>query len=96
MSISTLVQLNSFKIFFSIRAQPMIDDTEEIILLTQILRKRRRKMRNCRATRSVSWFQVHDAFTQVVYLSKNVYYSQFDFPVEMSIANNIKDVYIRY
>ena len=54
MSISTLVELNSFKIFFSIRAQPMIDDTEEIILLTQILRKRRRKMRNCRATRSVS------------------------------------------
>ena len=96
MSISTLVELNSFKIFFSIRAQPMMDDTEEIILLTQILRKRRRKMRNCRATRSVSWFQVDDAFTQVVYLSKNVYYSQFDFPVEMSIANKIKDVYIRY
>ena len=46
MSISTLVEFNSFKIFFSLKTQTMMEDTEKIILLTLNLRRRHRKKRN--------------------------------------------------
>ena len=41
-SISTLVEFKSFKIYYSIKKRTMMNDTEEIILLTLILRRRRR------------------------------------------------------
>ena len=42
----------------------MMDDTEEITLLSLILRKRRRKRRNYRGTRSKPRFWVRDFFTR--------------------------------
>ena len=50
---SMLVEFNShFKISFSIKTRTIMTETEEIILLTLILRNRCRKKRNYSATRS--------------------------------------------
>ena len=46
MIISTLVESCSFEISFSRRAQTITNDTQEILLLTLIFRRRHRKLRN--------------------------------------------------